>query len=264
VSKVFADKVLAGKVAFVTGGTSGINLGIALRFAEHGAKVAVLGRNEEKAKAAEAQLKALGAEALAVTADVRQYALLEEAIKKAVDAFGPIDVLVNGAAGNFPAPAAGLSANGFKAVVDIDLLGTFNACRAAFEHLRKPGASIINISAPQSYMAAPLQSHVCAAKAGCDMVMRVLAMEWGPVGVRVNAISPGPVEGTEGMARLAPDAATKERVQNAVPLRRFADRGEIADLALFLASPAASYMTGALIPCDGGQALGGFGAMFPM
>src|SRR5205814_6144794 len=94
---------------------------------------------------------------------------LSGAIKSARDAYGEIDLIVCGAAGNFPAPALGMSANGFKAVVDIDLLGTFNTCRAAFEHLRRPGASIINISATQAFTPMPMQSHVCAAKAGVDM-----------------------------------------------------------------------------------------------
>ena len=260
-SKVFADKILAGKVAFITGGTSGINLGIARRFAEHGAKVAVLGRNEEKAKAAEAELRALGAEALAVLGDVRQYGAVEAAILEAKARFGNLDILVNGAAGNFPAPAVAMSANGFKAVVDIDLLGTFNACRAAFEHMNKPGAAVINISAGQAFQPAPMQSHVCAAKAGVDMVTRVLAMEWGPAGGRVNSIAPGPIDETAGMARLAPTEEMRRKVAQAVPAGRFGTKGEVADLALFLVSPAASYISGAVIPCDGGQSLGGFGAL---
>ncbi|HEY0252526.1 MAG TPA: SDR family NAD(P)-dependent oxidoreductase, partial [Kofleriaceae bacterium] len=134
---VFKDDLCAGKHAFLTGGTSGINLAIAERFIAAGAKATILGRDPVKAEAA---AKGLGPNALAVTADVRDYAALAEVIKRSVDQHGPIDMMVCGAAGNFPAPALGMSANGFKAVIDIDLLGTYNACRAAFEYLVKPGA----------------------------------------------------------------------------------------------------------------------------
>jgi NAD(P)-dependent dehydrogenase (short-subunit alcohol dehydrogenase family) len=256
----FREGLLAGQNAFITGGTSGINLAIAERLARAGAKVTVVGRNPEKAaRAAEAVAKA-GTEALGLSADVRDYAALGQALATAVARFGPIDILVNGAAGNFPAPALGMSANGFKAVIDIDLLGTFNSCRAAFEHLRKPGARVLNISAPQAFAPWPLQAHVCAAKAGVDMVTRVLAMEWGSAGVRVNSLTPGPVAETEGMTRLAPTAELRAQAVASVPLGRFATLAEMGELALFLCSPAASFMTGSIVVCDGGHSLGGFGA----
>jgi NAD(P)-dependent dehydrogenase (short-subunit alcohol dehydrogenase family) len=256
---VFRPDLLAGKHAFLTGGTSGINLAIAARFAEAGAAVTVLGRNPEKAENAAEELRSNGARALAVTADVRDYGALSAALAGAVAAHGPIDVLVCGAAGNFAAPALAMSANAFKAVIDIDLLGTFNASRAAFEHLRKPGASVLTISATQSLVPALLQSHVCAAKAGIDHLVRVLAMEWGPLGVRVNSLAPGPIEGTEGMERLASNLETRAKLAEQMPLRRFGTKREIAEIALFLASPAASLITGALLVADGGQVLGGFG-----
>lgn len=148
-----------------------------------------------------------------------------------------------------------MSANGFKAVVDIDLLGTFNTCRAAYEHLRKPGASILCISAAHAFMPIALQAHVCAAKAGVDLLTRTLALEWGPSGVRANCITPGPTEDTEGMRRLAPTAEAKESIMRGIPLRRYGTKDELADLALFLCSEAASYITGAVYVCDGGQSL---------
>ncbi|WP_394842019.1 SDR family oxidoreductase [Pendulispora brunnea] len=256
---VFRDGLLAGQSAFITGGTSGINLGIACRFAEAGANVTILGRNPEKAAQAAEEVRAFGSKVLAVTADVRDYAALEGAIRTSVEAHGPIDILINGAAGNFPAPAVGISSNGFKAVVDIDLVGTFNACRAAFEHLRKPGARVLSISATQGSVASMMQAHVCAAKAGIEMLTRVLALEWGAAGVRVNAIAPGGVEDTEGMRRLAPSPAIMTKLAEGVPLKRFASRSEIAEVALFLASPAASYIHGAVLAVDGGHAHAGFG-----
>src|SRR5688572_25065072 len=193
---VFKQDLLNGKVAFVTGGGSGINLAIAERFAAAGARVALLGRKQEKLDAAVKQIESAGGVAIGLSADVRDYAAVAARLRETCERFGQIDLLVCGAAGNFPAPAIGMSANAFKAVVDIDLLGTFNTCRAAFELLRKPGASIINISAPQAFLPTAFQAHVCAAKSGVDMVTRVLAIEWGSAGVRVNSISPGPIDDT--------------------------------------------------------------------
>jgi NAD(P)-dependent dehydrogenase (short-subunit alcohol dehydrogenase family) len=192
-------------------------------------------------------------------ADVRDYDALAGAIKSVREAHGEIDLVVCGAAGNFPAPALGMSANGFKAVVDIDLLGTFNTCRAVFEHLRRPGASIINISATQAFTPMAMQAHVCAAKAGVDMLTKCLAIEWGPEGVRINSIAPGAVDETEGMQRLAPTPEIRKQITRVIPLQRFATKGEIADLALFLSSDAASFITGAIVVCDGGQSVAGFG-----
>ena len=254
-SSAFGNRILDGKVAVITGGGSGINLASAERLAEQGASVGLIGRTQEKLDSASRGIESAGGKAKDFAADVRDYDALAAAIAGAREAFGQIDILVCGAAGNFPAPALGMSANGFKAVVDIDLLGTFNTCRAAFEHLKRPGASIVNISAMQAFLPMAMQVHVCAAKAGVDMVTRTLAIEWGPMGVRVNSIAPGAVDDTEGMKRLAPTAQAREHFASMIPLRRFAQKKEIADLALFLCSDAAQFITGAVMVCDGGQSL---------
>ncbi|MBL9039633.1 MAG: SDR family oxidoreductase [Archangium sp.] len=257
-ASIFRERLYAGKHVFITGGSSGINLGIAEAFGLAGASVSILARKQEKLDAAVKRMRDKGITAQGFSADVRDYPAVDGALEAAVKAFGELDVLVCGAAGNFPAPAVAMSSNGFKAVMDIDVLGTFNACRAAFERLKKPGACILNISAPQASVPYPMQSHVCAAKAGVDMLTRTLAMEWGGLGVRINSISPGPIAGTEGMERLAPDANAQAKVAAAVPLQRHGSTDDIANMALFLASDAASYVTGSIVACDGGmQLLGG-------
>jgi NAD(P)-dependent dehydrogenase (short-subunit alcohol dehydrogenase family) len=252
---IFRDHLLRDKVAFLTGGGSGINLRIAERFAQHGAKTALMGRKQERLDRAVEGIRAAGGAALGIAGDVRDYAACDGALRKTREEYGPIDILVCGAAGNFPAPVLGMSANGFKAVVDIDLLGTFNTCRAAYEHLRKPGASVIAISATHAFVPIASQAHVCAAKAGIDILCKTLAIEWGPAGVRVNVIAPGPVDDTEGMRRLAPTAEARRAAIQSVPLGRFATKDDIAGLALFLCSDAAAYITGAVCVCDGGQSL---------
>lgn len=247
----------ADRTVFVAGGTSGINLGIARAFARHGAKLAVLSRHREKVDAAVRLLEGDGSEAIGFAADVRDADAVRASLEKAHAKHGTIDVLVSGAAGNFPALAKDLSPNGFKAVVDIDLLGTFNVLRTAFEYLTRPGASVINISAPQASSAMPAQIHVCAAKAGVDMLTRVLAMEWGAYGIRVNSLVPGPIDGTEGIRRLAPTDRARRIVERSVPLERFGTVEDVANGALLLASPLAAFITGAVLPVDGGWSLGG-------
>jgi NAD(P)-dependent dehydrogenase (short-subunit alcohol dehydrogenase family) len=246
-----------GRTVFVAGGSSGINLGIADAFARHGANVAIMSRSQERIDHALHQLRGRGAAAEGYSADVRDAAAVADALKRSHARFGAIDVLVSGAAGNFLAPALGMSANGFKTVVDIDLLGSFNVLRAAHEFLRKPGASVISLSASQAFVPTPYQAHVCAAKAGVDMLTRVLAIEWGGDGIRVNSVVPGPIEGTEGMTRLAPTPEAREIVRTTVPAGRWGIPRDVADVCLFLASPLAAYVTGVVLPADGGWSLGG-------
>jgi NAD(P)-dependent dehydrogenase (short-subunit alcohol dehydrogenase family) len=249
---IFRDDLLRGKTAFVAGGTSGINLGIAQRFAELGARVAVCGRDPDKAKRA---ADSIGPDAIGLSADVRDYGAIRGAMEHIVDRLGPMDIVVSGAAGNFLAPVLGMSANAFRTVVDIDLNGTFNVFRGCHDLLNTPGASLIAITAGQAVNAMAMQAHACAAKAGINQLVRTLALEWGPE-VRVNGISPGPIAGTEGMARLAPDASTREKHYARIAMKRWGEIGEIADAAVFLSSPAAAYITGAILDVDGGSGVG--------
>jgi NAD(P)-dependent dehydrogenase (short-subunit alcohol dehydrogenase family) len=254
------DGILAGKIAFVAGGTSGINLEIARRYARAGASVAVMSRNPDKVEAAVALIAEEGNEAAGYAADVRQYDAVEAALRAAAAKLGKIDIVLSGAAGNFLAPVLGMSANAFKTVVDIDLLGTFNVLRASHAYLNIPGASLISITAGQAVHPMMFQAHVCAAKAGVNMLTKVLAMEWGPQGVRVNAISPGPIGDTEGMRRLAPTPEIEQAIKGRLALRDYGACADIAEAALFLASDSARYITGAILNVDGGNDLGDAGA----
>ena len=252
----FRDKVLDGKVAYVAGGSSGINLGIAQRLAEQGAAVAIVSRSADKVDAAVKSITDAGGTAWGTSTDVRDYAVVEASLAATRERFGEIDVVVSGAAGNFLAPVLGMSANAFKTVVDIDLIGTFNVLRACYAFLRKPGASLISITAGQGTHPMMFQAHACAAKAGINMLTRCLAMEWGPAGVRVNAISPGPIAETEGMARLAASPKAEAALKGRIPLRDYGAKRDIADMALYLASDNAAYITGAILDVDGGSSLG--------
>tara|TARA_R110000850_G_scaffold80010_15_gene172119 strand:+ start:1122 stop:1913 length:792 start_codon:yes stop_codon:yes gene_type:complete len=244
-------------VVFISGGTSGINLGIAKAFAAKGAKVLVFGRDAAKADAAAAEIREeTGATVMAGSADVRDAAAIAELFARATAELGAPTVVIAGAAGNFMAPAVGISANGFKTVVDIDLLGTYNVFRAAFDVVVRPNASLIAITAPQAVQPLPMQVHVCAAKAGVNMVVKVLAMEWGAAGIRVNAISPGPIAGTEGVERMAPTAESKAIWTERTATKRFGTSQDIANAAIFLSSAKGSYITGTILDCDGGMKLG--------
>src|SRR5687767_6835566 len=249
---IFADGVLHGHVALVTGGGTGITGGVARAFAEAGASVALVSRKMEHLQPAADAINAHGGKAIPVVADVRQPDAVENAVAQTIEAFGKIDIVVNGAAGNFLCKAEELSPNGFGTVVDIDLKGTFNVCRAAFAQLKEHGGQILNISATLHYLGTPMQLHVSAAKAGVDALTRNLAVEWGRHGIRVNAIAPGPIEDTEGMTRLVPEPV-RERLKKNVPLGRFGRIADIEKAALFICSEAGSFINGEVLVVDGGH-----------
>jgi len=253
---VFRDGALAGRVALITGGGTGICRGIAAAYARLGAEVCIVSRKQDVLDATAAALAAeTGRAVLAVAADVRDPASVQRAVQATIERFGRLDTVVNGAAGNFLAPAAALSPNGFRTVIDIDLNGTFHTARAAFEALQKAGdALILNISATLHYHGTPLQIHASAAKAGVDAITRNLAVEWGRFGIRVCGIAPGPIAETEGMRRLAPGEAT-DKMTALIPARRFGAIDEIAAAAVFLRSPAAGYITGHTLVVDGGHCI---------
>ena len=260
ITATFANNLLADKTVYIAGGTSGINLGIAQAMGELGARLFLVGRDQQRLDAAVSGLKDKGIYASGKTADVKDFEAVYRSVEACHASYGDIDIAISGAAGNFVSPANQLTANGFKTVVDIDLNGTFNVCRSVHDFANPAGASIINISAVQAFTPMAGQAHVCAAKAGIESLTRVLAIEWGPKNIRVNAIAPGAVDNTEGMNRLTPTEAHRKKYMSNIPIGRYASIEEVAGAAVYLCSPLGENFAGEVIVCDGGQSiLGGKG-----
>lgn len=256
ITDIFNPEILRGQVAFISGGGSGINLAIGKALARLGANIGICGRTAKRLETGRKELEAAGATVFTAIADVRDDAAVKEAVSACGDKLGPISFAVCGAAGNFVAPAENISAKGFRTVVEIDLLGAFHAAHACFGQLRQTCGSLLFISGGQAWVPFAYQAHVGAAKAGIDNLMANLALEWGKYGIRSNSIVPGPIEGTEGMNRLG--GASAEAIwKEMTPLGRMGQLEEVANVAAFLATPLASYISGARIAVDGGQNLTG-------
>lgn len=256
IAQVFQPDVLKGRVALVTGGGSGIGQEIAIKLAEYGAKVAVMGRREVVLQKTVDIIKAKGLDAIFVQGDVRSDKDGDAAVQQVVAAFGKLDVLVNAAAGNFLALSEKLSTNAFRTVLDIDAVGTFNMSRAAFEELKKSkDARIINITATLQLPATWYQVHASAAKAAVDSITRTLALEWGQFGIRVTGVAPGPIADTTGMQKLGGDVDHETIVKETIPLGRMGAKTDIAGTILFLVSPAGSFVSGDVIIVDGANYL---------
>jgi peroxisomal 2,4-dienoyl-CoA reductase len=261
----FKYNLLTSKVALITGGGSGIGLEITRQLGFHGAKVVISGRREEVLKDACATLAKEGIAAAYVQGDVRSYPDCERMASEASSRFGSLDILINCAAGNFLTVAERLTSNGFRTVMEVDTLGTFNMSRAAFPFLlegakKSPSSNnltscIVNISATLHYGATWYQTHASAAKAGVDSLTRSLALEWGSYGIRVNGVAPGPIEGTAGITKLAPGSgdALRALFHERIPLGRLGRKWDIAMAVVYLASPASSFVTGHTVVVDGGE-----------
>ena len=246
---VFNPDLMQGKVVLVTGGGTGIGKGIARLFAEHGAQAVICSRKEEVLQATATELRDAGLSCDYQVCDIRDYAQVEAMLDALLQAHGRLDVVVNNAAGNFPATIEQLSANGFRTVVDIDLNGTFNITRAAYSAwLAEHGGAIVNITAPFAGWGVAYQAHAAAAKAGVDSLTRTCAVEWRNKGIRVNAVAPGSVANTEGLARLS-EALTGDAEPELQCLP-----ADIANAVLFLASSDGSYVNGVDLQVDGGLA----------
>ena len=252
---VFSDQCLKGRVAFVTGGASGIGLGLSRMLVRCGARVVIASRNEENIKAAQAEIEAEGGEALAIRLDVRDYDSVAAAVDQTVARFGGLDIMIANAAGNFVAPTAEMSPNAWRTVIDIDLNGTFHCCRAAHGALAASphGGRIIAISTMRALEGWPGCGHAGAAKAGVMSLMRTLASEWGPDGIRCNTVAPGPIDGTEGVRRIYEEKGRLGTEIASVPLGRLGQIDDIANAVVYLASDAGSYVTGCDLVVDGGR-----------
>jgi 2,4-dienoyl-CoA reductase [(3E)-enoyl-CoA-producing], peroxisomal len=249
----FTPNCLEGHVALVTGGTSGIGLEIARCLGIHGCKVAVCGRRQNVLDEAVMDLKSSGVDAIGVQGDVRKEADCNRWVSEVLNMFGSLSILINCAAGNFLVAAEDLSVNGFRTVMEIDAVGTFNMCRAAFPALSNAqNASIISISATLHYGATWFQVHASAAKAAVDSITRSLALEWGGRGIRVNAIAPGPIQGTAGLSKLAPGSDDAlDAVEQTIPVGRAGQRSDIALACVYLSCTAASFVSGHVLVVDG-------------
>ena len=256
VNDFLSPELLKARNVFISGGSSGINLAIADMCASLGANLLIAGRTEATLQEAVTQLRRHGTKVVYAVADVRDGDAVSAAFEHGVRELGGVDAAICGAAGNFLAPAEAISTKGFRAVMDIDLLGSFHWAKAAFEHVRASRGTILFVSAGQSETPFALQAHVNAAKAGVDQLMRTLAVEWAAHGVRVNSIVPGPTAGNEGMKRLA-ELVGEEVWTSMIPLGRFAELREIAVMAAVLISPIASFVNGAQVVVDGGMMLSG-------
>lgn len=251
----FSSDALAGRVAIVTGGGSGIGFGIAKAFVACGAKVVLASRNVERLNGAVTALRESGGDAKAVQADVRNYDSVEAVVQEAVSSYGGLDIMIANAAGNFVVPTAEMSPNAWKTVIEIDLNGTFHCARAAYPALRasRHGGRLIAISTTRALEGWPGCAHAGAAKAGIMSLMRTLAGEWGPDGIRCNTIAPGAIGDTEGVKRIYEDQGRAERELSSVPLGQFGRTSDIAQAAVYLCSDAGAYVTGADLVVDGGR-----------
>lgn len=244
-NKLFAEQLFNNKVVLVTGGGTGIGKGISQLFGCYGAMVVIASRKQAVLDATVAELSEQGISCCGYACDIRDYAAVEQMLNRVLAELGRLDVVVNNAAGNFPASVDQLSANGFKTVVDIDLNGTFNVTKAAFElYLKAHGGAVVNITAPFSGWGVAYQAHAAAAKAGVDSLTRSCAVEWQPLGIRVNAVAPGSVEATEGVERLTEALVGSD----ASPVSCQAE--DIANAVVFLASDAARFISGEIIRVD--------------
>jgi len=263
-NSIYSKDILKGKYAFITGGGSGINFRITEGLMAHGCNVAIASRNIERVKIAKLRLLSSypNVQCLALQMDVSKPEQVEQTVKEILNTFPRIDILINGAAGNFLCPAEELSANAFKRVHEIDTLGTFYTSKYVFENSMKHNKNgcIINITATLYYRGDMLQLHAGSAKAAIDAMTTHLATEWGRYNVRVLSVAPGPIENTTGFHKLGGFASNHEKennmmtkIQKHIPLRRLGTTKDIADTCIFLVSDAASYISGTVIVVDGGS-----------
>ena len=258
---MFREDLLKGKTIIITGGGSGLGKSMAARFGELGANLVIASRRQQVIQDAADELRNTGAEVLGLTCDVRDVASVQTLVDRTKKQFGTIDILLNNAAGNFISPTENLSPNGFKVVVDIVLHGTFNCTHAVGkEMIANGGGSILNIVATYAWTGSGYVVPSAAAKAGVLAITRSLAVEWAKYGIRSNAIAPGPFPTKGAWSRLAPPGlGIEKKMKNRIPLKRFGEHIELANLASYLISDEAGYINGEVVTIDGGEWLKGAG-----
>jgi 2,4-dienoyl-CoA reductase [(3E)-enoyl-CoA-producing], peroxisomal len=247
---VFKEDILKGRVALITGGGTGIGKEIATLLGRHGADIIITSRKQRILDQARLELEREGINCMAIAADVRNPIEVENVVREALGTHNRINIVINNAAGNFPALLDQISYNGFKTIVDIDLIGTYNVTKAVFDAtMKSTGGCIVNISAPFQHWGVSFQGHVAAAKTGVDSLTRTCAVEWASLGIRVNSVAPGGIAETEGMLRF------NAEVDGCQDQSLLGSKGDIANAVLFLVSDAASYISGVCLRVDGGSGI---------
>ncbi len=255
--EIFRPDILKGTRAIITGGGTGLGYGIADVMTRCGADVAIASRKTEPLAASAEKLAAAGTKVIAVPVNVRDRDAVQTMVDEVVDRLGGVDVLINNAAGNFYAPSADMSENGWRAVIETDLYGTFFCSQAAYPVMvQQGGGSIVSISMTLHYRGWPKMAHATAAKAGVDALTRTLALEWSADRIRVNAVAPGPIP-TEGVKKAfgKGGAGIDDKMLSAVPMNRWGTPEDIGNMVTYLCSPAASWITGQIFVVDGGSSL---------
>lgn len=258
---MFKERCLAGRTAIVTGGGTGLGLSMALKFAELGADLVITSRDPAHTEPACAKIREKGVRALSIKCDVRKFEEVEAMVAEAEKELGHVDILVNNAAGNFLCPTEDLSPNGFASVVGIVLHGAFHATLAAGRRMIESGrgGAILNILTTYAWTGSGFVIPSAAAKAGVMAMTRSLAVEWAKYKIRVNGIAPGPFPTEGAWKALVPDGAIEGIGQDRIPMKRFGEHEELANLAAYLVSDYSGYITGDVVTIDGGEWLAGAG-----
>jgi NAD(P)-dependent dehydrogenase (short-subunit alcohol dehydrogenase family) len=258
---MFEENLLKNKTIIVTGGGTGLGKSMGMRFGELGAKIVITSRKKQILDSTAKEMESAGISVLPVSGDVRNSDDVDVVVNETKRTFGSIDCLVNNAAGNFISPTENLTPGGFKAVTDIVLVGTFNFTLAVGKEMIKSGrGNILNIVTTYAWTGSGYVVPSAAAKGGVLAMTRSLGSEWGKYGIRTNAIAPGPFPTKGAWSRLAPPGfGIEKKMKERIPLKRFGEHIELANLASFVLSDYAGYINGEVITIDGGEWIKGAG-----